>query len=460
MKRLFTILAAVVLTASVFAQAPQLMSYQAVIRNSNNTLVANHAVGMRISILQGSAIGTSVYTETQTPTTNANGLVSIEIGSGVVVSGIFDSIKWANGPYFIKTETDPTGSSNYTITGTSQLLSVPYALYAGKSMTSTYSAGNGISITGNTITNTKPNQNQTLSLKGDTLSISNGNNVILPSNVNNLGSSNILKQITETGIQINGGVGCMTATTNGQVLIVAINSPYNPGYSIGILRMEKDQNGFYHTTDFLTLTNNTYFVNSMTIINNSIYFTWSTYASTTYGIKRVDLSNLGNLTDMTINPSISSASSLGIISTDGTNLLINGAGVSGSPWASYQIISTALISKNQNFAFIVTDGNVPGQTEILSVSVSFCIFDGVNYYADCTLGTYSSGTYFPSSYYIAKFDVNKNYISKTLYQNTSSIANSSANYLVTGSSYLGAIYSASNFVLPTPIIITTFMQKP
>ena len=130
MKKIFTILIAVLLTASVFAQAPQKMSYQAVIRDASDNLVISQAVGIQISILQGTASGTVVYVETQTPTTNANGLVSIEIGTGTVVSGDFTTIDWANGSYFIKTETDPTGGTNYTITGTSQLLSVPYALHA------------------------------------------------------------------------------------------------------------------------------------------------------------------------------------------------------------------------------------------------------------------------------------------------------------------------------------------
>jgi uncharacterized protein (TIGR02145 family) len=130
MRKLFSIFAAVLLTASVFAQSPEKMSYQAVIRNASNNIVTNHAVGMQISILQGSVSGTAVYVETQSPTTNSNGLVSIEIGAGTVVSGDFSSIDWANGPYFIKTETDPTGGTSYSITGSSQLLSVPYALHA------------------------------------------------------------------------------------------------------------------------------------------------------------------------------------------------------------------------------------------------------------------------------------------------------------------------------------------
>ena len=133
------------LTVGLFAQIPQKMSYQAVIRDANGKLVTNHLVGIRVSILQGTAIGTAVYTETQTPTTNANGLVSIEIGTGVT-SGNFSVINWANGPYFIETETDPAGGSSYTISGTSQLLSVPYALYAK-------TAENGFSGNYNDLTN-------------------------------------------------------------------------------------------------------------------------------------------------------------------------------------------------------------------------------------------------------------------------------------------------------------------
>ncbi|MFT6844836.1 MAG: hypothetical protein ACJAUV_001024 [Flavobacteriales bacterium] len=130
MKRIFTIAAALMMTASAWAQSPEKMSYQAVVRDASNALVTNQAVGMQISILQTTVTGTAVYAETQTPTTNANGLVSLEIGVGTVVSGDFSTIDWANGPYFIKTETDPTGGTTYTITGTSQLMSVPYALHS------------------------------------------------------------------------------------------------------------------------------------------------------------------------------------------------------------------------------------------------------------------------------------------------------------------------------------------
>lgn len=129
-KAINLILAAIFLSSIAFGQAPEKMSYQAVIRNSSNLLITNTMVGMRLSILQNSVSGPAVYVETQSPTTNANGLVSIEIGTGTTISGNFSLIDWSNGPYFIKTETDPTGGTSYTITGISQLLSVPYALYS------------------------------------------------------------------------------------------------------------------------------------------------------------------------------------------------------------------------------------------------------------------------------------------------------------------------------------------
>ena len=123
MKRIYTLLVAILFATIIFAQAPAKMSYQAVVRDNNNNLIANTTVGVRISILQNMAV---VYAETQTPRTNDNGLFSIEIGGDAG----FELIDWTNGPYFIRSEVDPTGGENYSISGTSQLLSVPYALHA------------------------------------------------------------------------------------------------------------------------------------------------------------------------------------------------------------------------------------------------------------------------------------------------------------------------------------------
>ena len=146
MKNLYPLLILLFLSLSIYAQSPDKMSYQAVVRDANNTLVANQTVGMQISILQSTITGTVVYTETHSVDTNLNGLVSLEIGNGSS-SDNFSEIDWSAGPYFIKTETDPTGGSSYTITGTSQLMSVPFALYA---TTSGSSQTNATNITNNT----------------------------------------------------------------------------------------------------------------------------------------------------------------------------------------------------------------------------------------------------------------------------------------------------------------------
>lgn len=131
MKTLLTIFASVACSASLIAQAPQKMTYQAVVRNSSNALVQNSTIGMKVTLLQGSATGTVVYVETHAPRTNENGLLNIEIGGGKVDTGTYQNgIFWGGGPYFLKTEIDPMGSANYTITATSELLSVPYSNYA------------------------------------------------------------------------------------------------------------------------------------------------------------------------------------------------------------------------------------------------------------------------------------------------------------------------------------------
>ena len=164
MNKIYTLLSVLLLTASAFAQSPEMMSYQAIVRDGSDALITNQTVGLQISILQNSISGTAVYVETQTPTSNINGLLTFEIGTGTTTDD-FSTIDWSAGPYFIKTETDPTGGTTYTITGTSQLMSVPFALYAKTSGNGegpigpqgpagangqgrVTSAGTGISVTG------------------------------------------------------------------------------------------------------------------------------------------------------------------------------------------------------------------------------------------------------------------------------------------------------------------------
>jgi uncharacterized protein (TIGR02145 family) len=106
-----------------------------VVRNAAGRPVTNAPVGIKVSILQGTIDGSLVYSETHTIMSNTNGLVTFVIGQGTVLGGVFANIDWTNGPYFIKTEMDPSGDANYSITGASQMLSVPYALHSATAET-------------------------------------------------------------------------------------------------------------------------------------------------------------------------------------------------------------------------------------------------------------------------------------------------------------------------------------
>ena len=128
-KLILSLVAIATISLSSFGQAPEGFKYQAVVRDAGNTILNNQAVGMQIEILQGGISGTPVYTESFTPTTNTYGLVNLEIGTGTT-SDDFTIIDWANDTYFIRTSIDVTGGSSYSVMGTSQLMSVPYALYA------------------------------------------------------------------------------------------------------------------------------------------------------------------------------------------------------------------------------------------------------------------------------------------------------------------------------------------
>lgn len=133
MKNLFSILFIIIAFNFLLGQAPNLMSYQAVIWDVSGNLVAEKMVSIKISILQGSVTGTSIYSETHRLQTNINGLVSLMIGGGTNATGKISDINWGSGSYFLKTETDPTGGVNFSITGTTQLVSVPYAIHSNSS---------------------------------------------------------------------------------------------------------------------------------------------------------------------------------------------------------------------------------------------------------------------------------------------------------------------------------------
>jgi predicted phage tail protein len=231
MKQLLTLLLLFVLTFHVQAQAPGKFKYQAVARNTNNQPYSNTTLRIRFAMLENSASGTVRYLEEHTVTTSALGVFEANIGGGTVIQGSLNNVFWGEHAYFIRVELNPqpTGGS-FILMGTSQLLSVPYAIYSAQTgsggdqtldisgtelsisngntitlptpsldisgnelsisygntvMLPTYQAGPGIQISGQQISaqdDSDTNELQTLELNGDELSISNGNSVILPHN--------------------------------------------------------------------------------------------------------------------------------------------------------------------------------------------------------------------------------------------------------------------------------------
>lgn len=133
MKKIVTILATLLLTLSMYAQSPEAFNYQAVVRDGSGNIIANQSIGVKISILQTTATGTVVFSETFTQTSNGFGLINLAVGTGTATTGSFVGIDWSAGPYFVKTALDVAGGTSYIDMGTSQLLSVPYAQYAKNS---------------------------------------------------------------------------------------------------------------------------------------------------------------------------------------------------------------------------------------------------------------------------------------------------------------------------------------
>lgn len=258
MKKLFTFLCVMFLGVSaLLAQAPEMFSYQAVVRNADNHLVVNQSVSVRVSILQGSINGVPVMVETHQTTTNGNGLMTIQIGEGTTTTGSMTQVEWGSGPYFLKTEIDPNGGSNYSIESTQQLMSVPYALYAKE-------AGNGFSGDYNDLTNqpqipTVPTnvsaftndagyltnfvEQQVLSISNDTVFLTGGSFVKLPAFPTNLSQfTNDMNYVTTLDVQEAAGIptvvsafindaGYLTSYTEQQVLSISNDTIYLTGGS-------------------------------------------------------------------------------------------------------------------------------------------------------------------------------------------------------------------------------------
>jgi len=130
------IIALIAISLSLRAQVPQGFNYQAVARNASGALLANHNSSIRISILSGSGTGAVLYSESHAVTTNQFGLFSLTVGQGTVITGTFSTIAWGTGTKWMKVELDANNTGTYVLMGSTQLMSVPYALYAASSGTS------------------------------------------------------------------------------------------------------------------------------------------------------------------------------------------------------------------------------------------------------------------------------------------------------------------------------------
>ncbi len=237
MKRFVFTLILLATSVVLFAQTPETFQYQAVVRDNSGNVLENKEVSFRISVLKGSTDGNALYSEEHQVTTNNFGLVNLQIGGGSQLSGDFSAIEWEDDTYFLKVELDEQGGSDYSVMGTSPLLSVPYAMHAqtvtdkddadadpeneiqnltleNDTLTITLNDNSAqidltpyldstdadadpeneiqdLNLSGNTLTitlNGNPTEidlspyldNQTISYKNDTLSISDGNEVVLP----------------------------------------------------------------------------------------------------------------------------------------------------------------------------------------------------------------------------------------------------------------------------------------
>jgi hypothetical protein len=125
MKQFLFFLTALIIANTTFSQTPMQFKYQAVLRDANGNIIASQAKTVVVEILQDSPTGTNVFTETHNVTTTAQGVINLNIGS-INTSGI-GSIDWATNTYYVRI------TVGGIVMGTSQLLSVPYALYAKSS---------------------------------------------------------------------------------------------------------------------------------------------------------------------------------------------------------------------------------------------------------------------------------------------------------------------------------------
>jgi hypothetical protein len=212
MKQLFTLILLATITPGILLaqNPPEAFNYSAVARDANSNPIANSTLGIQISLRQGSPLGTVVYQENHFVNTDQFGLFNLTVGGGSIQSGSMASIDWSAADFYMQVGMDANGGTNFLTMGTTQLLSVPYALHAKTA--ESIIGGSQVTITGTgstTVTGTAPNftvnstDMQNISLVGDVLSIQNGNSITLPLNLNSYGYSVMFNNVPISDPAIN-----------------------------------------------------------------------------------------------------------------------------------------------------------------------------------------------------------------------------------------------------------------
>ncbi|WP_396158208.1 hypothetical protein [Flavobacterium sp.] len=235
MKKLL-LLSALFISFLTFAQVPQGISYQAIALNTSGNPVVNSNVRIRLSILNNSVTGTNLYSETHLRTTNAQGLFNLVIGQGTVVSGTFNTINWSTNSKFLSVEMDIAGGTNFVAVGTTQLLSVPYALAADSLITS---PGEGITLVSpnGTPYQVTVNDSGQLSLPStNSSSTSSPNNFYMYGSFNSFNPTSALLMDNSFGLFANSIIrtGYRYLTAGTEIKFLASNSVSSPIYGINI----------------------------------------------------------------------------------------------------------------------------------------------------------------------------------------------------------------------------------
>ncbi|MEX0811785.1 MAG: DUF1566 domain-containing protein [Chitinophagales bacterium] len=243
-----SLVAFIMLSFQLFSQAPESVNYQAVLRNSNGDIITNQSVSLQFTLRSGSATGAFIYVEDHSVQTNAFGLVNLQIGTGVDSFGTFANIDWGSSEYWLQIEMDENGGSNYTLLGSTKLISVPYALHA-KTAESVINADDADAD--------PQNELQTLDLRSDTLEISNGNYVILNSMVNT-DDQNLTLQNNSLSIEDGNSVDLSSYLDNTDAQVLSIS---NDTIYLGNGGFVKLPSGVVDTDDqALSLSNDTLFL--------------------------------------------------------------------------------------------------------------------------------------------------------------------------------------------------------